>query len=174
MFQSDCCPVQRNLGRQPGTKSSLNERSIFVKAITAVLVLCAIGFAAAEDPKKETTTLKGRWSAISITHAGQAAPDDFLKNFKFTFEEKTYTNVLNGEVVEEGDYTIDDSKTPKTIDFDIKTGSDKGKKQVGILKVEGDKVTMVVAEAGVKDRPSSFKVEAASNLIEAVLQREKP
>ena len=124
--------------------------------------------------RKKPTKLKGKWSAVSIKHGGQSAPDEFLKDFKFTFEEKTYTNVVNDDVIEEGEYTIDDSKSPKTIDFDIKKGQDEGKKQIGIFKIEGDKMTIVIAEAGEKDRPNSFKVEEGSSLIEAVLERVKP
>ena len=105
---------------------------------------------------------------------GASCADDFLKTFKCNFEEKTYNNVVNEEVVEEGEYTIDDSKSPKTIDFEIKKGHDEGKKQLGIFKIEGDKITIVVAEAGVKDRPTSFKIEEGSSLIEAVLERVKP
>jgi uncharacterized protein (TIGR03067 family) len=145
-----------------------------MRVLTAFFVICAIGFVAADDAKKEATKLKGKWSAVSIKHAGQAAPDDFLKTFKCNFEEKTYNNVINEEVVEEGEYTIDDSKSPKTIDFEIKKGRDEGKKQIGIFKIDGDKLTMVVAEAGEKDRPTSFKIEEGASLIEAVLERVKP
>jgi uncharacterized protein (TIGR03067 family) len=145
-----------------------------MRVLPAFFVVCAIGFVAADDAKKEETKLKGKWTAVSLKQAGQNLPDDLLKSFSWTFEEKTYNNVVNGEVVEEGDYTFDDTKSPKTIDLDIKKGRDEGKKQVGIFKIEGDKITMVVAEAGVKDRPTSFKIEEGSNLIEAVFERVKP
>jgi uncharacterized protein (TIGR03067 family) len=145
-----------------------------MRIMTAFFFLSAIGLVAADDAKKEETKLKGKWTAVSLKHAGQSLPDEALKTFSCTFEEKTYNNVMNGEVVEEGDFTIDDSKSPKTIDFDIKKGHDEGKKQIGIFKIDGDKMTIVVAEAGVKDRPTSFKIEEGSNLIEAVLERAKP
>jgi uncharacterized protein (TIGR03067 family) len=145
-----------------------------MRVMATFFFLSAIALVAADDAKKEETKLKGKWSAVSIKHAGQALPDDVLKNFSCTFDDKTYNNVVNGEVIEEGEYTLDDSKSPKTIDFDIKKGHDEGKKQIGIFKIEGDKITMVVAEAGVKDRPTSFKIEEGSSLIEAVLERVKP
>jgi uncharacterized protein (TIGR03067 family) len=145
-----------------------------MKTVTAFSVLWAISFAAGGRPKKKETTLKGKWSLVSLSHGGKAVSEDVVKDFKCTFEEKTYNNVMNGETIEEGEYKFDDAKSPKTIDFDIKKGHNEGKKQVGIIKIEDDKMTLVLAEADVTDRPASFKVEEGSSLIEAVLERVKP
>lgn len=144
-----------------------------MRVFTACFVLCAMALVAADDPKKETS-LKGTWLAVSMKQAGKALPDEALKDFKCKFEEKSYSNVVNGETIEEGDYTFDDSKSPKTIDFDIKKGHDEGKKQVGIYKIEDDKVTMVLAMPGEKDRPTSFEPKEGSDVFEVVLKREKP
>jgi uncharacterized protein (TIGR03067 family) len=141
-------------------------------AIT-LLVVAAINLAA-DDPKKDdTAAFKGNWTAVSIKMAGQEVPAEDLKKFKCSFGDKTYTNSVGGEVIEEGGYTIDAMKTPKTIDFDIKKGSDEGKKQLGIYKVEGDTLTMVVGQAGATERPKSLKPEAGDQLIEVVLERVK-
>ncbi len=145
-----------------------------MRVVTSLFVLCAIGFLGADEPKKEASKLKGKWSIVSVSQGGNALPADALKDFKCTFEDKKYNNVVNGEVAEEGEYTFDDSKSPKTIDFDIKKGHDEGKKQVGIFKIEGDKMTMVLGEPGSTERPTSFKVDAASKVVEAVLERVKP
>ncbi len=128
----------------------------------------------ADEPKKEEAKPKGKWSAVSLKHAGKSLPDDLVKNFSCKIEEKSYTNTLNGNVVEEGEYTFDDSKSPKTIDFDIKTGHNEGKKQIGIFKIDGEKMTLVLAEADEKDRPTSFELAEGTDLIEVVLERVKP
>ena len=146
-----------------------------MRTLIAFCVVCAIAIVAADEPKKkEATTFKGKWSLVSLEHGGKAAPDDLIKDFKCNFEDKTYNNVMNGEVIEEGDYSFDDEKSPKTVDFEIKKGPNEGKKQLGIFKIEGDKMTLVVAEPGTTDRPTSFKVEDGSSLIKAVLERVKP
>lgn len=145
-----------------------------MRVFAAFLVLSAIGFVAADDAKKEETKLKGKWSAVSLKHAGKSLPDELLKTFVCEFKDKTYTNTVEERVIEEGDFTIDDAKSPKTVDFNIKTGHNEGKKQLGIFKVDGDKVTFVLAEADATDRPTSFKIEEGSTLIEAVLERVKP
>ncbi len=145
-----------------------------MRVLTAFFVLCSIAFVAADDAKKEEAKPKGKWSAVSLKHAGKSLPEDLVKNFSCKIEEKSYTNTLNGNVVEEGEYTFDDSKSPKTIDFDIKSGHNEGKKQIGIFKIDGEKMTIVLAEADGKDRPTSFEVEEGNNVIEVVLERVKP
>ena len=117
---------------------------------------------------------KGNWSAISLTQAGRSAPEDLISKFKTSFDGKNYTNTADGQVVEEGGYTIDASKMPKTIDFDIKKGEGQGKKQLAIFQIEGDKLTLVVAEPGSPDRPKSIKPEKTDSVIEVVLKRAKP
>jgi uncharacterized protein (TIGR03067 family) len=153
----------------------LSDRNMQMRYLIAAFVVCAIAFVAADEPKKKVaTTLKGKWSLVSVSHGGKAAPADVIKDFKFTFEEKTYNNVMNGETLQEGEYKFDDGKSPKTIDFDIKKGHNEGKKQVGIFKIEDDKITIVLAEPDATDRPTSFEVKEGSNVIEAVLERVKP
>jgi uncharacterized protein (TIGR03067 family) len=146
-----------------------------MRTLTALFIVFAIALVAADEPKKkEATTFKGTWSIVSLKHGGKDAPADLFKDFRCTFEEKTYNNVMNGEIVEEGEYKFDDDKSPKTIDFDIKKGQNEGKKQVGIFKIEHDKITIVLAEPDATDRPTSFEVKEGSNAIEAVLERVKP
>ena len=144
-----------------------------MRSLTASCVLCAIALLAADDAKKEETKLKGKWTAVSVKVAGRAAAEGDMKHFKFTFEEKTFTHVVRGNVLE-GEYSFDDSKSPKTIDFDIKKGPAEGKKQLAIFKIDGDKLTIVAANPGEKDRPTSFKLEEGSELIESVFERDKP
>ena len=76
--------------------------------------------------------------------------------------------------MEEGGYTIDASKTPKTIDFDIKKGQDQGKKQLGIYKIEDNKLTIIAAQPGSTERPKSLQPAASDAMLEVVLERVKP
>ena len=152
---------------------TLSRGSFSMRVMASVFVLCAFGFLGADDPKKETPKIQGKWSVVSLVQGGKAEDAADLKGYKITFEEKKYSIVVDGEVVEDGDYAIDDSKSPKTIDFDIKKGKDAGKKQVGILKFEDDKVTMFLGNPGATDRPTSFKLEEGRMIIEAGLERVK-
>jgi uncharacterized protein (TIGR03067 family) len=147
-----------------------------IARLTLMMILSAAGFviAAQETKKAEPKGIVGSWTAVSMKFGGQAATDEELKSFLLRFEDKTYSNLINGEVREEGRYTLDDTKDPKTIDFDITKGMDEGKKQLAIYQLEGGKLTIVAAVAGFKDRPKSFKLEAASPVLELVLEPKKP
>jgi uncharacterized protein (TIGR03067 family) len=139
----------------------------------AVLLVASIGFLAVDDTKKDDAdAIKGKWVAVSIKQGGNAAPDEVVKSFKMSFDGKTYTNSA-GDQSEEGGYSLDSTKSPKTIDFDIKTGDDKGKKQLGLYKLDGDKLTIVASQAGSPDRPKSLEPEANSPEVLIVLEREK-
>jgi uncharacterized protein (TIGR03067 family) len=140
----------------------------------AALLLASIGFLAVDDAKKDDAdAIKGKWVAVSLKFNGSDLPDDVVKTFKFDFDGKKYLNAAMGQS-EEGGYTIDSSKAPKTIDFDIKTGNDQGKKQLGIYKLDGGKLTLVAAIAGSTARPKSFEAGADAPVLVVVLEREKP
>jgi len=141
---------------------------------TTFLLVCSLATAAADDPKKkdDAESLKGTWKALSVKEGGRNVPEEFVKSMTFNFDGKKYIQKVQ-DLSEEGNYSIDASQSPKTIDLDIKTGNDQGKKQLGIYKFEGGKLTVVVAMAGSKDRPKSFKLEEGADVIEFVLEREK-
>jgi uncharacterized protein (TIGR03067 family) len=138
------------------------------------LLVCSLATFAADDPPKkdDAESLKGTWKALSGSQGGQKLPEEFVKSMTFNFDGKKYTQKLQDQS-EEGNYSIDASQSPKTIDLDIKTGNDQGKKQLGIYKLEDGKLTFIVAMAGSKDRPKSFKLEKDADVLEFVLEREK-
>jgi uncharacterized protein (TIGR03067 family) len=138
------------------------------------LLVCLLATFAADDPPKkdDAESLKGTWKALSGSQGGQKLPEEFVKSMTFNFDGKKYTQKLQDQS-EEGNYSIDASQSPKTIDLDIKTGNDQGKKQLGIYKLEDGKLTFIVAMAGSKDRPKSFKLEKDADVLEFVLEREK-
>jgi uncharacterized protein (TIGR03067 family) len=142
--------------------------------INATLLLASIGFPGVDDAKKDDAeAIKGKWTAVSIKQGGNPIPDVVTKTFKFDFDGKNYTNTAAGQS-EEGGYALDSSKTPRTIDFDIKTGNDKGKKQLAIYMLDGDKLTIVAAQAGSTERPTTLEPDADSPLLVIALEREKP
>jgi uncharacterized protein (TIGR03067 family) len=140
----------------------------------SAMLLVSIAFLGVDDAKKDDAeSIKGKWVAVSLKQGGFSVPDEAAKEFRFKFDGKEYTNSAPGQS-EEGGYKIDSSKTPKTIDFDIKTGGDKGKKQLGIYKLDGDKLTIVASLAGETERPKSIEPGANDPVLVVVLEREKP
>jgi uncharacterized protein (TIGR03067 family) len=145
-----------------------------MRLASIILILSAAAFLAADDSSKDdAASIKGKWSVVSWSHGGEALPADLIKAIKISFEDKKYSIIGEDPFNEEGEYAIDASKSPKTIDFDIKKGRDEGKKQLGIYKLEGDKLTIIAAGASATDRPSSFKIDAGADLVEVVLEKPK-
>jgi uncharacterized protein (TIGR03067 family) len=143
------------------------------QSVLTILTLAAI---AAEEPAKkdEAQAFQGTWAVVSMSMGGKPIPEAAIKNLRCKFEEKAYNNTVAGEVVEEGTYAIDPAKSPKTVEFVIKKGHDQGKTQLGIYKIDGEKVTLVLAQPGATTRPDSFKIEAGGPVLEVILERVKP
>jgi uncharacterized protein (TIGR03067 family) len=71
-----------------------------------------------------------------------------------------------------GTFKIDASKSPIALDMMPKGGNYDGKTLLGIVKVEGDVMTIAFAEPG-KDRPAKFESAAGSGVVVAVCKRAK-
>lgn len=61
----------------------------------------------------------------------------------------------------------DIGRDPKTIDNLHESGAQKGKKQYGIYKLEGDKLTVCMTRPGVAegDRPKDFSTKDTANVV---------
>ncbi|HUR54704.1 MAG TPA: TIGR03067 domain-containing protein [Gemmataceae bacterium] len=134
------------------------------------LFALALGVSSADDKKDPTA---GKWVVESVTRDGKA--DDQLKGWTRTHANGKYALKAGGGVKNEpieGTYTVDDSKTPVTIDMKPTDGRYKDKTLMGIAKVDGDTLTVAFAEPG-KDRPTSFESKAGSGVVVAVHKRAK-
>jgi uncharacterized protein (TIGR03067 family) len=131
------------------------KRMVFSMAI-AVFV-GGLGLRAAEvaDDKK---ILQGKWMLAQMDKESKL--QDIAKTseefFHMTFSgDKVATEFAEGK--EEGTYKIDPAQKVKTIDVTAATSDDKGKVFLGIYSLDGDTLTLAMAEPGVKKRPTEFK-----------------
>ena len=132
----------------------------------------------ADEVRKELKSLEGKWKAVEMEAGGTPLPSDGI-NF-------TYTVAPNGKAIGEstqGVYQaaiiVDPSKSPRTIDNLHETGAQKGKKQYGIYKLEGDKWTVCMTRPGVTegDRPKDFDTKDTANVVfvfERLKEAKKP
>ena len=106
---------------------------------------------------------------------GQKAPAEEIKKTEtsLTFTGGKYTAKMGDKVVEEGTYTTGSAGKAKTVDFMIRVGKDKGKKQLGIYKLEGDTLTMSMSAAGAPNRPAGFVSKKGSGMEVSTLERKK-
>src|SRR5205823_4504948 len=132
---------------------------------------------AADDPKdeaakKEREKLAGTWKVISAERDGQAdavskgALTTYLADGKFTVK---FADGMTGK----GEYKLDPSKKPKTIDVTMDDGPNKGKVHEGIYALQGDALKICRSDPG-KPRPQEFTTKDATGQMLFVLTREKP
>src|SRR5258706_8955909 len=91
-----------------------------------------------ETTKKDMAQLQGEWSMVSGSADGQPMPDEMLKQMKRVCKADQATTTMAGRVFIKAKITIDPSKQPKTIDYQMIDGFTKGQKQLGIYEVDRD------------------------------------
>ena len=136
--------------------------------------LCAAFVSAGGEPKKKVSgpSIEGSWVGVGGISDGKKAPAEIFEKLMLTVTMKAgkYAVTIQGKEIESGSYKISGDKSPYNLDIDVAEGMDKGKKQVGIVQVEGDNMTVAFAKAGGTDRPKNF--EGASGEV-TMLKRKK-
>jgi uncharacterized protein (TIGR03067 family) len=146
----------------------------FLLGIATSLVL------AAAPPDKSATSdkekLQGTWQLVSIELNKQNIPLEDLKSGKVVVAAQlvvkgdSYVFTL-GEERLELTFTMDQTKTPKTIDMTIVAGKEKGKVYHGIYKLEGDIYTICRNFEPDNDRPTEFATKVDTGLMIVVWKR---
>src|SRR5262245_37018673 len=143
-------------------------------AVLVTLTCVAISLVAAEsDPaiKKDLDLLQGEWSMVSGTADGQPMPEEMRKQMKRVCKGDETTVTSGGQVFLKAKISIDPSKTPKTIDYEMLEGFTKGKKQLGIYELEGDTFKACFA-APDAERPTDFANQSGDKRTSSVWKRD--
>jgi uncharacterized protein (TIGR03067 family) len=122
------------------------------------------------DP--EMARLDGEWSMVSGTADGQAMPEAMVKTGSRVAKDGETTISIGGRTYFKAKFTIDPSKKPAAIDYEMTEGFTKGKKQLGIYKLDGDTVTFCFGGPD-KERPVDFTSKEGSGRTLSVWKREK-
>lgn len=147
-----------------------------MKARMMLVLACGVLVAAQpskEEIAKDLDKLQGNWVVGSLVIGGKEVPADSLKELRAIIKGDTYTLKVKDQVVEEGKFSIDPSKKPKTMDSTATVGPDKGKKTVAIYVIEGDTLKMCSSPAGNDKRPAEFASPAGSDNQLATYKRVK-
>ena len=118
-----------------------------------------------EATKKDLAQLQGEWTMVSGSADGQPMPEDMRKQMKRVCKGDELTVTMGDQVYLKAKITIDPSKKPKTIDYDMTEGFSKGKKQLGIYELNGDTFKACFNSAGA-ERPTEFKAGDGLTLSE--------
>src|SRR5215470_10616002 len=108
-----------------------------------VLSFVALSFALAhaqetEAAKKDIALLQGEWTMVAGSADGAPLPEEMVKNSKRVCKSNETTTIIGGNPFMKAKFTLDPSKKPKAIDYEMLEGFTKGKKQLGIYEIDGD------------------------------------
>jgi uncharacterized protein (TIGR03067 family) len=152
------------------------QRIICVLVVLATPLLRA---ADTDDVQKELKALQGKWKTVACEAGGKPFPKDGIPDFTFVVaaDGKSTGKTPQGEFT--FTMTVNPKKNPKTIENLHETGAEKGKKQYGIYKLEGDKFTVCLAgpNSAEADRPKDFNTKDTKNVVfvfERVKEEKKP
>lgn len=114
--------------------------------------------------------LVGSWTCVSATIDGRPLAQDTAKELRLTLTADRYKTERGEQVLFDSTYKVNASKTPAEIDMIGTEGDLNGKIAPGILKLDGDTLTMCYVMPG-KDRPAAFDSQPNSGATLAVWKR---
>jgi uncharacterized protein (TIGR03067 family) len=142
--------------------------------VLIVLTTSPLQAAGDDDFRKELKALQGKWKTVALETAGKPSPKDGFPDITLIIaaDGKSTGQTPQGEF--RATITVHPRKSPKTIENLYESGKHKGKKQYGIYKLEGDKLTVCMTTPGSaeSDRPKDFTTKDTSNVL-LVLERVK-
>ena len=139
------------------------------------LLIGAMATARAEDNpaiKKDMAQLQGEWSMVSGSADGQPMPDEMRKQMKRVCKGDEITVTAGAQLFFKAKVSIDPSRKPKTIDYEMTGGLTKGKKQLGIYELDGDTFRSCFGAPGA-ERPKDFTSQPGDMRTSSVWKREK-
>lgn len=94
------------------------------------------------------TELEGEWRMVSGVMGGKAMDDETVRWVKRVTRGSKTTVHAGPQLMLEFEFTHDESKSPKTIDYTNTAGANKGKKQLGIYALANRQLTILMAAPG--------------------------
>ncbi len=151
--------------------STLRSLAALVAAILLVSV-CQFSSRAAEDDavKKELAKLQGEWTMVTGVADGYPVPEEMRSTGKRVCKGDELTVTVGGELIMKAKITVDPTKSPKTIDYQVIDGPTRGKKHLGIYAIDGDTLKSCFA-APDGARPKEFASREGDKLTFSVWKR---
>ena len=136
------------------------------------LAVCLACGADSDAVKKDMAALDGGWTMVSGERDGGALDQERVKSAKRVSKDGETSVSFGDQLLMKAKFTVDPSKDPKTIDYDMTEGTNKGKKQLGIYELDGDtfKACFGAPEA---DRPTDFTSKPGEQRTLTVWKRQK-
>jgi uncharacterized protein (TIGR03067 family) len=148
------------------------ERSVNLLRPSGVIVTASmlVGAAAEGAEPVSAKNLVGSWSCSSAVIDGRPLAYETARQLKLTLTADRYKTERGDQVLFDSTYKLDAAKNPTQIDMIGTEGELKDKAALGILKLDGDQLTMCYVMPG-KERPTAFESAPQSGVFLVVWKR---
>ena len=144
---------------------------LHVLTALAVGLMIAAGGPQDEAATKELKKLEGTWVMVSGEEKGDVLPEKTVKSATLSIKGNKHTVKVGDDTII-GIHKVDPSKTPKEIDTMDTEGPFKGKKTLGIYKLDKGQFTVCFAPPD-KDRPKEFTTKSGTGTLLHTWKRQK-
>ena len=141
----------------------------------SALILVAVVQAQDDAVKKELTKLEGTWALVSAEEDKLDIPEFIVQNLKIVIKGDQLSLKGVEDLIQKFSKVkvkIDPATTPKTIDFIIEAGNEKGTTFEGIFEVKKDQVKFCVSTVN-GNRPGEFETKEGSKRVLFLMKRDK-
>src|SRR5215467_3580215 len=122
----------------------------------ATFIISVVRAADGDAVKKDLAQLQGEWTMVSGSANGESMSEEMRKEMKRICKGDEITVMMGEQVFLKAKLTLDPSKKPKTIDYEMTEGFTKGKKQLGLYEINGDTFKACFNAPGA-ERPTELK-----------------
>ena len=143
----------------------MNKNHKLLLITLATVTISLVRAADDEAVKKDLAQLQGEWTMISGSANGESMSAEMRKEMKRLCKGDEITVMMGEQVFLKAKLTLDPTKNPKTIDYEMTEGFTKGKKQLGIYEINGDTFKACFSSPG-SERPTEFKAGEGLTLSE--------
>jgi uncharacterized protein (TIGR03067 family) len=136
-----------------------NEELFMSKILTSTAFFALASLVTVSAGEKGAPKIDGSWIATGAVAKGKKITEEQAAKamVQMTFKNGKFTVSICGEMREAGTYKLNVAAKPVAIDMMIDEGRDKGKTRLGILKLEGEMLTIAIVDTDVKTRPKGFE-----------------
>jgi uncharacterized protein (TIGR03067 family) len=125
-----------------------------------------------KDKPKDEEAILGVWKVEKVDTGGaDIRGADMVGKLRMAFKKGGKVAMPGPDGKEnEADVKLDSTATPKTIDV---TTGEEGKFTVGLYSLDGDTLTLAMAQSGSKTRPTELKADAKTGTVVMTMKRVK-
>jgi arylsulfatase A len=121
--------------------------------------------------RRERERHQGAWRAVSSVREGKAGPPEVIKSIVRTVEGDHVTWTRDGKPFAGTTVELDPDADPPALDVLPDGGRARGQRVLGIYRLEGDTLTIAMADPG-QPRPTSFESGPGSRVTVQTFRRE--